>query len=235
MAQGSGERTEKASPKKRKDTRKKGDVHKSNDMCSAIMLFITFGTLKVGYEGFIYSMRGFSATMLSDSVIVSNASNVTSASLVAYYKGILFTVLPMILPFLIVAMVGGAAVHFAQTGPMFITEKLKPDFNKINPLQGFKRLFSITSIVELGKSIIKIVILGWIAYSYLSAGIKEFINLIYVDVGTAFSKVLSASFSMGIMIGLALIAFSAIDVLYQWWKFEKDIRMTKSTYTGRLS
>ena len=227
MAQGSGEKTEKASPKKRKDTRKKGDFNKSTDMCSAIMLFITFGTLKVGYEGFITSMRGFSASMLSDSVIVSNASNVTSASLTAYYKGILLTVLPMILPFLAVAMIAGAAVHVAQTGPMFITEKLKPDFNKINPMQGFKRIFSISSIVELGKSIIKIVILGWIAYSYLSAGIQDFVKLIYVDVGTAFVKFLSASFSMGIMIGLALIAFSAIDVLYQWWKFEKDIRMTK--------
>jgi flagellar biosynthetic protein FlhB len=227
VAQGSGERTEKASPKKRKDTRKKGDVHKSADLCSAIMLFITFGTLKVGYEGFIRSMQGFSASMLSDSVIVRNASNVTGDSVVAYYKGILMTVLPMILPFLLVAMVGGAAVHVLQTGPMFVTEKLKPDFKKINPLSGFKRIFSMSSLMELGKSILKIVILGWIAFGYVKSGIKEYINFIYVDVGTAISKVLSASFSMGIMIGLALIAFAAVDVLYQWWKFEKDIRMTK--------
>lgn len=227
MAQGSGERTEKASPKKRKDTRKKGEVHKSADLCSAIMLFITFGTLKVGYEGFIQSMQSFSSTMLSSSTIVHNASNVTSASIVGYYKGILTTVLPMILPFMLVAMVGGAAVHVLQTGPMFITEKLKPDFKKINPLSGFKRIFSMSSLVELGKSILKIVILGWIAYSHLRPAIGEFVSYIYVDVGTAISKVLSASFSMGIMIGLALIAFAAVDVLYQWWKFEKDIRMTK--------
>jgi flagellar biosynthetic protein FlhB len=227
MAQGSGERTEKASPKKRKDTRKKGDIHKSADLCSAIMLFITFGTLKIGYEGFIRAMQGFSLSMLSDSVIVRNASNVTSASVVEYYKGILFAVLPIILPFMLVAMIGGAAVHVIQTGPMLVLEKLKPDFKKINPLSGFKRIFSISSVMELFKSLIKIVILGWIAYSSMRSAISEFVSFIYVDVGTAFSKVLSASFSMGIMIGIALIAFAAVDVLYQWWKFEKDIRMTK--------
>ncbi len=227
MAQGSGEKTEKASSKKRKDTRKKGDVHKSNDLNSAIMLFITFGALKVGYEGFINSMKSFSSTMLSDSVIVQNASNVTGASFIHYYKDILFTVLPIILPFLLVAMIGGAVVHVVQTGPMFIPDKMKPDFKKINPIQGFKRIFSMTSIVELGKSIIKIVILFYIAYSYLSEGIQDFIGFIYIDIRTAFSQFLSASFSMGIMIGLALVAFSAIDVLYQWWKFEKDLRMTK--------
>ena len=227
MAQGSGEKTEKASPKKRKDTRKKGEVHKSADLCSAIMLFITFGTLKVGFEGFIRSMHRFSSLMFSDSVIAQNAANVTSASLVNYYKGILSSVLPIILPFFLVVMIGGAVVHVVQTGPMFLVEKLKPDFNKINPLKGFKRIFSMSSVMELFKSIIKIVILGWIAYSNMNSAVKEFVNLIYVDVGPAFTKILSASFSMGIMIGLALIAFAAVDVLYQWWKFEKDIRMTK--------
>jgi flagellar biosynthetic protein FlhB len=227
MAQGSGEKTEKASPKKRKDVKKKGDVHKSADLCSAIMLFITFGTLKIGYEGFIRSMQGFSASMLSDSVVVGNARNVTAGSIVSYYKDILYAVLPMILPFMLIVMVSGAVVHVVQTGPMFITDKLKPDFKKINPLQGFKRLFSPNSLVELGKSILKITILCYIAYSYFSSGLKDFVNMMYADVGAAISKVLSTSFSMGIMIGLALIAFAAVDVLYQWWKFEKDIRMTK--------
>jgi len=196
-------------------------------MCSAIMLFITFGTLKVGYEGFMRSMQGFSSSMLSDGVIVGNAQNVTTTSVVGYFKTILFNVLPILLPLFLVVMVGGALVHVVQTGPMFVTEKLKPDFKKINPLQGFKRIFSMTSLVEMVKSILKTVILCYIAYSYVSSGVNTFVNMMYQDVGKAFSQVLSMSFSMGVMIGIALIAFSAVDVLYQWWKFEKDIRMTK--------
>ena len=227
MAQGSGEKTEKASPKKRKDVKKKGDTHKSHDLNSAIMLFITFGTLKIGYEGFIRSMQRFYVTMLDKSVIAGNASSVSAATVVAYYKNILFTVLPIILPFLLVAMIGGTVMQVVQTGPMFVPGKLKPDFKKINPLAGFKRIFSAATLVELVKSIIKITILCYIAYSYLSAGLQGFVKMIYADVAAAFSQVLSTSFSMGIMLGLALIAFSAVDVLYQWWKFEKDIRMTK--------
>jgi flagellar biosynthetic protein FlhB len=61
----------------------------------------------------------------------------------------------------------------------------------------------------------------------MKVGIRDFAGYINYDVWTAFQKILSSSFSMGIMIGLALIAFAAVDVLYQWWKFEKDIRMTK--------
>jgi flagellar biosynthetic protein FlhB len=227
MAQGSGEKTEKASPKKRRDTRKKGETHKSTDLCTAIMLFIMFGTLKIGFDGFVRSLTGISANLLSESFIVEKASNVTTASVVAYYKDILLAALPVVLPLMGVAMLGGALVHVVQTGPMFITEKLKPDFKKINPLDGFKRIFSSRTLVELVKSIIKIVILGYVIYSYMSSGIREYASYIYFDVWKAFERVLSASFSMGIMIGIVLVAFAAVDVLYQWWKFEKDIRMTK--------
>jgi len=227
MAQGAGEKTEKASPKKRRDVKKKGEVHKSADLCSAVTLFLTFGTLKIGYEGFLRSMRGLSFSMLSGDVIVANSRNVSVSSLGTYYREILSAVLPIVLPFMLVVMIGGAAVHVVQTGPMFVTEKLKPDFKRINPLTGFKRIFSSTSLVEFVKSVLKVIILFYIAYSYLSSALKGFVNMMYVDVGRAFSQVLSTSFSMGIMIGLALIGFSALDVLYQWWKFEKDIRMTK--------
>jgi flagellar biosynthetic protein FlhB len=227
MAQGSGEKTEKASAKKRKDAKKKGDTHKSTDLCSSIMLVVMFGTLKIGYEGFMQSIRGISGTLLSESYIVDKASNLSAASVIGYYKQILLAVLPVMLPLMGVAMIGGALVHIVQTGPMFVTEKLKPDFKKINPLEGFKRIFSSRSLIELGKSLIKITILGYIIYDYMRGAISDFIGLIYVDVGTAFGKILSTSFSMGIMIGIALIAFAAIDVLYQWWKYEKDLRMTK--------
>jgi flagellar biosynthetic protein FlhB len=227
MAQGSGEKTEKASSKKRKDTRKKGDTHKSTDLCSAIMLFIMFGTLRTGYGGFVEAMKAFTTTILSEEVVTQHARDISSANVLAYFKDILFAVIPIILPVMLVAMIGGAFVHVVQTGPMFTTSKLKPNFSKINPLQGFKRIFSSTSIVELVKAVFKIVILCWITYKYISGAIGDFLKLIHADIASAFSTALTKTFTMGMMIGLALIAFSALDVLYQWWKFEKDLRMTK--------
>jgi flagellar biosynthetic protein FlhB len=224
--QSSGEKTEKASAKKKKDARKKGETHKSADLTSALMLFITFGTLKVGYDGFSASMQSFMLSGLSAG-IAEKARYVTGATVVNEYREILFTVLPLILPLMLAAMVGGALVNVLQTGPMFIPEKLKPDFKKINPLSGFKRIFSANTLVELFKSIIKIVIVGWIVFKYITANLSLFQSLMHVSVGRAFSQVLSACFSMGLMIGLALVGFAAVDALYQWWKYEKDLMMTK--------
>ena len=226
MAQGSGEKTEKATPKKKRDTKEKGDTHKSVDFTSAVMIFLMFGTLKIGYDGFVNSMQKFTYSTLSGS-IADQAKNVTSSSVIAGYQTVLTSILPIVLPLMLIAMVGGAVVHLVQTGPMFVPGKLKPNFQKINPIEGFKRIFSPTSLVELAKSVIKVVILGYIVYREFMDGYKGFEKMIFMSIPTAFSQIMSTCFSMGIMIGLALIAFSAIDVLYQWWKFEKDIRMTK--------
>lgn len=224
--QGSGEKTEKASAKKKKDARKKGEAHKSADLNSALMLFITFGILKVGYEGFSRSMTAFMSKGLSAG-IAEKANRVTGATVVNDYKEILLTALPIILPLMLAVMLGGVAVNVLQTGPMFTPDKLKPDFKKINPFSGFKRIFSANTLVELFKSIIKIVIVAWIVYQYIANNLKPFQSLMYVGVGRAFSQVMSACFSMGVMIGLALVGFAAVDVLYQWWKYEKDLMMTK--------
>lgn len=226
MSQGSGEKTEKASSKKKKDARKKGEVHKSHDLSSAVMLLVMFGVLKVGFEGFAESMTKFMSSGLS-SDIAEKARYVTGSTVVSTYKEILFAMLPVILPLMLVAMVGGALTNVMQTGPMFVPEKLKPDFKKINPLQGFKRIFSSSTLVELFKSIFKIVILVWIAGKFIAKNLKVFQGLIYMNPGKAFLQVMSACFSMGMMIGLALVAFAAVDVLYQWWKYEKDLMMTK--------
>ncbi|NCB50701.1 MAG: flagellar biosynthesis protein FlhB [Clostridia bacterium] len=224
--QSTGEKTEKASAKKKRDARKKGEVHKSHDLNSALTLTIMFGALKIGYDGFSRSMTGFMAAGLSEG-IAEKASSLTAVTAVNEYKEILFLVLPVILPLMLTAMVGGVLVNVMQTGPMFNTEKLKPDFKKISPIQGFKRIFSPNTLIDLFKSILKIIILAWIVFKNISGHLKMFKSLVYVSPGRAFSQVMSACFSMGVMIGLALVVFAAIDVLYQWWKYEKDLRMTK--------
>lgn len=224
--QGSGEKTEKASAKKKRDAKEKGEVHKSSDLASAMMLFILFGALKVGYEGFVRSMQDFMKQSLS-AATAERARDVTDAAVVAAYRDILFMALPILLPILLTAMVSGALVHLIQIGPMFVPGKLKPDFGKINPFQGIKRIFAPNTLVEMVKSILKIIILCWIIFQYLKSGMGYFGQMMYADVGQAFSRIMSACLTMGVMIGLALIAFAAVDVLYQWWKFEKDLMMTK--------
>ncbi|NLM83718.1 MAG: flagellar biosynthesis protein FlhB [Clostridiales bacterium] len=234
MADGSAEKTEKASEKKRKDVKKKGEHHKSMDLCSAATLLVSFGAIYIGYEGFIKSMRNLTGSMLSGSFIVERAANLTGKTAMAYYKELLFAVLPLVLPFFAVCMIAGALVHVVQTGPMFVTEKLKPDLKRINPISGFKRIFSMRALVDLIKAIAKVVIVVLVAKGRIEAAVDQFLGLMYVDVGKAFLTVLSTCLSMGILIGVVLVAFAAADMLYQWWRFEKDIMMTKQEVKEEL-
>ncbi len=226
MAQGSGEKTEKASPKKKRDAREKGEVHKSHDLASALMMFFTFGTLKIGYEGFMNSMQKFMLQSLSSDV-AEKAGNLSSKTVMADYRDIIFTIIPIMLPLMVIVIVGSIMVHVLQTGPLLTLKKLKPDFKKINPISGFKRIFSSATVVELIKSIIKIIIVCVIVYKQFQGALSKFTGYTYLSIPRAFTQIISTGLSMGIMIAIALIAFSAIDYLYQWWKFEKDLRMTK--------
>lgn len=226
MSQGSGEKTEKASPKKKKDAREKGEVHKSADLNSALTLLLLFGTLKVGYDGFVASMRDFFTGALSRTA-VERSAHLTAAAAAAEYKSVLLSVLPAVLPFLLAAMLAGALVHILQTGPMFVPAKLRPDFGKIDPIAGFQRIFSPRSLVELFKSVVKIAVLGYLAWREIQNGMSYFVRLAYTDVGGAFSQIMSSCFSLGMTMGLALVVFAVLDAFYQWWKYEKDLMMTK--------
>jgi len=227
MARGNnGEKTEKASAKKRKDVREKGEVHKSADMCTAISLFIVFGALKIGHQSFIRALEKFASGYFSVS-LAKEARVITGNTAYILYKNILFEVLPIVLPIMLVAMLGGTLAHVVQTGPLFTTNKLAPSFSRINPIEGFRRIFSASTFVELLKSIIKLVIIGWLIYKDFLDCIKVFPSLMYINVARAFLKVLSTSISMGLKIGIALVVYSAADAFYQWWKFEREIMMTK--------
>ena len=172
------------------------------------------------------SMQKFMASSLSSDV-AEKAGSLSSKTIMANYRDIIFTIVPIMLPLMVVVIVGSIMVHVLQTGPMLVTKKLKPDFKKINPINGFKRIFSRNTVVELVKSIIKIIIIGYIVYKQFAGAISKFSGYTYLSVPRAFSEILSTGLSMGIMIAIALLAFSALDYLYQWWKFEKDLRMTK--------
>ncbi|MGI6194290.1 MAG: flagellar biosynthesis protein FlhB [Clostridiales bacterium] len=227
MAQkGSSEKTEKASPKKRRDARERGEVHKSIDIVTAVMLFIMFGAIRLGFSGFMEFLQTFVYDRMSSGV-AEKAANITARSVMSDYKNILITVLPSVIPIMATGIVCAVLAHVLQTGPLFVTAKLKPDFSRINPVNGFQRLFSPTIFVELAKSLIKVAALTYVIYKYIKAYIPDFIRMIYTSPSKAFSYLMTSCFSMAITIALILISLSLLDALYQWWKYEKDLMMTK--------
>lgn len=217
------ERTEEATSKRREESREKGQVARSQEVVSvsilvAGLLFFYFGgsalllkTMDVMTAGFREAGR-MNLTQDSVSLIIINY----------IFKGfgILF---PLLLAVLIAAILG----NVLQFGFMFSSESLQPKFDKISPAKGFKRLFSIRSIVELVKGILKVCLIGGVAYIIIRNEFDHLIPLADQSTWGTFSYISGVCFKLLLVMTVMLVFLAALDYAYQRWEFEKSIRMTK--------
>jgi flagellar biosynthetic protein FlhB len=116
---------------------------------------------------------------------------------------------------------------FAQTKFLFSGEALKPKFERISPIQGFKRLFSLKSVVEALKGVLKIAILLVLIWTTLKSLFQESARYLYADLTAACSHLFDVAASMIIKVIVAFVALSAMDFMYQWWDFERQMKMSK--------
>jgi len=130
-------------------------------------------------------------------------------------------------PGLLITAFLAVAATFAQTRMMVSGELMKPKFSRINPLQGFKRLFSLRSVVEALKGILKITVLLIMIYTSVSGLFSISAKYLYTDVAAACAHIFSSGRSMVIKIIVAFVVLAAADFLYQWWYFEREMRMSK--------
>lgn len=218
-----GEKTEKATPKKREDSRKKGQVAKSQDVNTAIVLLGVFMFLSFAgsylKDIVIYIMsHSFQELMLME---------LTEANIMTIFIAILKELVLFLGPIMLVAMFAGVLSNYMQVGFLFSTEAIQPKLEKINPLKGFKRIFSIRAIVELFKSILKIGFVGLVTFGILWNRIDEILILSQKSVGAALVTIGSLTVQMGLYASGALLFLSVLDYLYQKYDFEKNIRMSK--------
>ena len=126
-----------------------------------------------------------------------------------------------------VAILCAVAATFAQTRFLVSGESIKPKFNRLSPLQGIKRLFSLKSVIETLKNLIKIVILLTIVYMSIREMFLESSNYLYTDLSAAVAHLVEVAGAMVLRIALAFVAVAALDFFYQWWDYEKQMMMTK--------
>jgi flagellar biosynthetic protein FlhB len=219
-----GEKTEKATPKKRDEARKKGQAAKSQDINTAAVLLSVFlymlfagNSLKSG----IFDL--FSHSFQQDSLLMELTENNVQALLAATLKAIALYLGPILL----VALLAGVAANYAQVGIIFSAEAIQPKFEKINPISGFKRIFSLRAIIELIKSILKIGFVGAVTFSVLWTKMDQILALSQKPVGAAFALIGGLTVDMGLYASGALLFLALLDFLYQKYDFEKNIRMSK--------
>ncbi|MGP7817489.1 flagellar biosynthesis protein FlhB [Niallia sp. 01092] len=218
-----GEKTEKATPKKRQDTRKKGQVAKSQDVNTAIVLLVVFAVLH--FTG-SYMLKGFIAIM-KHSFQEFMLLDLTEQNLQHIFLQILKEIAFIVSPILIAAIVAGLIANYMQVGVLFSTEAIQFKLEKINPISGFKRIFSLRSIIELLKSILKISVIGVVTFSILWLQFSELLVLSYKSVYTSLITLAQLTIQMGLYGSGALLLLSLLDYLYQRYDFEKNIKMSK--------
>ena len=224
MGEQGGEKSEDPTPHRLREAREKGQVAKSKEITTAVLLFISY--LYLNYFG-MSMWKEIVASFTQILQLLPEAQNFSlpfagSICLIAM-KGITYACLPLF----IVNMVAAFATEALQTGFVFAGEPLSPKLERINPLEGFKRLFSIQGLVELVKSIVKIIIVFYIAWSAIKEDLPYVVVLIDSGPWSVLALGASMAYKIAIRVAIFFIAIAALDYLYKRWEYLRNLRMTK--------
>lgn len=224
-----GEKTEQPTAKKLNDARKNGQVAKSKEIASALGMLAFFLLLKqyIGSMGNSFLM-GFSAvySQIPD-VIKRFNGDVPAAAINTLIRSMMQQLGLIVAPVLLVGYLVAFISDIVQVKWRPTTKPLRPKPAKLSPVNGFKRLFSVNSLVEFLKSIIKLVVIGYVVYSYLKDRIGQIFLLYDIALNQAIGLIGEIVIDMGLRIAAVYMVIAYIDYRYQKWKFNDDMKMTK--------
>ncbi|WP_397537527.1 flagellar biosynthesis protein FlhB [Rummeliibacillus pycnus] len=219
-----GEKTEKATPKKRQDSRKKGQVLKSQDVTSALVMLSVFLFLLVAATSMRDGVMSFFNQTFTKYMLVDSLS---IELVVKVYKEVISKAAVVVLPIMAIAVIAAIVGNFLQFGLLFTTEPLKFDLTKLDPIKGMKRIFSLRSVIELIKSILKISLIGAVTTAILWMNIDDVLSLSFKTPGDSLVTVSKLTVLMGIAASIVLLLIAVLDYFYQKFDYEKNLKMSK--------
>ncbi len=218
-----GEKTEKATPKKRQDSRKKGQVAKSQDINTAVNLIAVFAVLAMMGSFMYEQITGLMIDIFQNKML----ENITMENMQTLLIDILKMMGLTLAPVFAAAVLSGVLSNIMQVGFMLSTESIQFKLDKLDPIKGAKRIFSLRALVELVKSILKISIIGFVAFYVLFKRMEEIMVLTQVTIIEAMMLLIDISLKVGLYAAVALFCIAILDYMYQKYDFEKNIRMSK--------
>lgn len=224
-----GEKTEEPTSKKLEDTRKDGKVAKSKELSSGLELISLFLILKffVGYMGKQF-MKFFDTIYgkFSDYTTYWNGS-IVRADYAILFRGVYLSILKLLLPFFIIGVIVSIASNMLQFKFKVTAKPLRPKFSKLNPISGFKRMFSAEKLMELLKSILKVVLISALVYSTIKDDWVYLYKFYEMPLNQAIELIGNIVINLGLKISLFFLVIAFSDFAYQKYKFHKDVKMTK--------
>lgn len=217
------DKTEKATPKKREDVRKKGQTAKSQEVVSALVFLAVFFTLSIAISHILEGIIGIFQESFRHYILL----DVTWNTIIHIFVNLLIELMIILLPVFLAAFIAAVLANFLQVGVMITAEPLKMKGERINPINGAKRIFSMKAVVELVKSILKIAIIAAIVIVFLKNHLHELLELIYIAPQGIVQVIADFIVQMGLYSAIGLVAIGILDYFYQKFDFEKSIRMSK--------
>ena len=219
----SEDKTEEATPKKKSDARKKGQVARSKDVglaltmiaCTLLIMMMSESIINGFRENIIYYL-GSAGTL-----------EITQGSLEAINSNGISRFILAVLPFILPIMITGVAASIIQTGFMITKEPLKPSFNKLNPINGFKNMFSKRSAVDLIKNLIVVTIVIVIGVMYFKDNYKSIMQISNLYMPSMGGVVKDLIIDIFLKIAIVLVILAALDYFIQFMFHRKDLMMTK--------
>ena len=219
-----GEKTEKATPKKRQDARKKGQVLRSQDVTAAFLLLLMFVFLFFAAPLMQDGIFNFLIQALEKNILIET---LTIEVFMVVFTDSLIEMAKIIVPIMVVAVLAGIAANYLQFGLLFTLEPLKIDLKKMDPIKGIKKIISLRAIINLVKTLLKVSFIGAVTTFIIVTNLENVLNLAFKDPWDILSTVAYLTGIMGIAAALMLVLIAVLDYMYERFDYEKNLKMSK--------
>ena len=221
--QSSDERTEQPTPRRREEARREGQVARSSELSGAAV------TLAGAVGG--ASLAGFAVRTMRESSRALALGPAGAASAVQILRDTVTQLTLALLPFAAVVVATGIFVNAAQTGGVIAFARLKPKFSHVNPLAGFRRLFSADGAFTLLKSVVKLAALGFLTYSVIRGDWSELMSLAQSSPSATAVVVRTLLYKLAVVVGLAFLVVAGLDYMFQRFQLQRRLRMSRQDVT----
>ncbi|MEE9553062.1 MAG: flagellar biosynthesis protein FlhB [candidate division Zixibacteria bacterium] len=216
------EKTEEATPRRLEESRKKGEVARSVELNSAIILFAGLLSLMF-FSNWIFQI--VSETFRTDVSLIPNLT-LDAKAVQEIFRTNGFAVLKAVGPVMVVIIIAGILINFAQVGAMFSLEPITPKAEKFDFTKGAKRIFSKKTAVELVRDVIKVFTIGLVAFLTIKSEISNLHQLVDKSVGQVFIFAATTALKLGLRAALALFFLALLDFAFQKFEHSKKMRMS---------
>lgn len=224
------EKNEQATPKRREEARKKGQVARSAELSSVAILAV--GLLALwGLGGYMYGrLRMLMIEVFTDGLAIQLDPVTVRPHLLTWIAGFAAIIAPMML----LLAVAAVAVNIAQVGVLISGESLTPKGERISPLSGIKRILSKKGLVELVKGLFKVFIVAYLTYLTISGQMDQMMGFVDMEIGQIFDISGGMILTLGFRVVLLLLILAILDYAFQRWDYEKSLRMTRQEVREEL-